>query len=311
MSEPNQRRPSAVELQAQGAVRALPAVHADAAFRARLEQAFTTGAFPAPARPIVPLPWYRRPVAWIAVPAVVAAALAFALVLNQGPRWGLAGAAGAGNAIVDGRPIPMNHEGDLRRAVRGGARVVVPRDGELQLANGDNMMILATAGTEFVIPAAPGRWFGRRVAASMRHGTLRVSTRPGFAGARLEVTTPEAAVEVTGSTLAIICEDAGTCVCVLDGGVAMGPLGGASEEVPGGMRRFVFRDGRAPEMAEMRPSERTELTDFREQASRVSRATPAKAERSGDASRLAAAESAATTGAGPPRSTRAPARAMR
>jgi len=269
MTEPNQD-PTPAERRARDAVRALPEPRADEAFRARLEHAFTTGAFPEPARRIVPLPWYRRsPVAWIAVPAAAAAALVLVLTLNQGPRWELMAAQGAGNAVVDGRPIPLTHPGDLARALRGGARVVVPPDAELTLVSGDRLMVLATAGTEFVVPDAPGRWFGRSVAASIEHGTLRVSTRAGFPGSRLAIMTPEAAVEVTGSTLAVICEEAGTCVCVLDGGVSVGPRGGDMVPVPGGMRRYVFNDGRAPEMDEMRPMERVKLTDFRERASRA------------------------------------------
>jgi len=269
MSEPNQER-SAAERRAQEAVRGLPPVSADPVFRARLAGSFASGDFPAQAPRIVPLPGYRRgPVAWIAVPAAAAAALVFALVLNQGPRWTLTAAEGGGNVVVDGRPIPMTHPADLARALRGGARVVVPEGAELHLANADRMMIVATAGTEFVLPAAPGRWYGRTVGAFVRYGTLRVSTRPGFAGSRLVVTTPEARVEVAGSTLAIICEEAGTCVCVLDGAVAVGPLAGDMEQVPGGMRRFVFTDG-STEMDEMRPMERMKLTDFREEAARVS-----------------------------------------
>lgn len=273
MSEPNQTM-SPAERRAQEAVRDLPPAAADPAFRARLAESFASGDFPAPARRIVPLPWYRRgPVAWIAVPAAAAAVLAIALVLNQGPRWTLTGSEGGGNVVVDGRPIPMTHPADVDRALAGGARVVVPEGAELHLASADHMMIVATAGTEFVLPRSPGRWFGRTVEAFVRHGTLRVSTRPGFAGSRLVVTTPEAKIEVSGSTLAIICEEAGTCVCVLDGAVEVGPLAGDMQQVPGGMRRFVFTDG-STEMDEMRPMERVKLTEFRERAARVSVAAP-------------------------------------
>lgn len=283
MNEPNQGLSDA-ERRARDAVRDLPPVTADPAFRKRLEESFRTGRFPAHARRIVPLPGFRRgPVAWIAVPAAAAAALAIALLLNQGPSWTLTGFEGGGNVVVDGRPIPMTHAAELDRALRGGARVVVPEGAELHLASADRMMIVATAGTEFVLPSTPGRWYGRTVDAFVGHGTLRVSTRPGFTGSRLVVTTPEAKIEVSGSTLAIICEEAGTCVCVLDGAVEVGPLAGDMEQVPGGMRRFVFTDG-STEMGEMRPMERVKLTEFRDRASRVS-GGPA-----GLAPRLAAAD---------------------
>jgi ferric-dicitrate binding protein FerR (iron transport regulator) len=255
------------ETRAREAVRALPGATPDPAFRARLAESFKSGAFPAPGRRIVPLPWYRRGViSWIAVPAAAAAALAVVMVLNQGPRWELAASEGAGVVVVDDRPIPMNHTEDLRRALHPGAKVSIPEGGEVRIAAGKDLLILATAGTDFVMPAAPGRWFGRSVATRMERGTLRVTTGGGFPGGRLVVATPDADVEVTGSTLAIICEPAGTCVCVLDGHVMVGSSPNDRVEVAGGMRRFIFGDGREPVLDEMRPMERTKLTMFRDQA---------------------------------------------
>ena len=59
-------------------------------------------------------------------------------------------------------------------------------------------------------------------------------------------------------------EPAGTCVCVYDGVVKVGPMGGSMEPVSSGRRRFVFNDGRAPESAEIRPMEITKLGMFRD-----------------------------------------------
>lgn len=268
MNEPNDRTLTKEEARARDAVRTLPAPAADEAFRANLKAAFADGSIAARPRRIVPLPWYRRIGAgWIVAPAAAAAAVLIAIVLNAPPAWNVTASRGDGAVVVDGRSIPIDHVADLDRALRPGAHVVVPEGGELQLVSADRLMLLATSGTEFVVPRAPGRWFQRTVNASVRHGTLRVATEPGFAGAKLMVTTPEAAVEVLGSTLAIICESTGTCVCVLDGDVHVGPLGGGMERVEGGMRRYVYNDGRPPEMHEMRPDERVKLTQLREQAS--------------------------------------------
>ncbi len=268
MNEPNDQTTPA-ERRARDAVRGLSEPAADPAFRARLKASFADGTIAARPRRIVPLPWYRRAAAgWLVPPLAAAAAVLVAVVLNAGPSWTVAGGFGDGVVLVDGRPIPMNHVADLDRAMHPGARVVVPEGGEVRLASADHLMLLATSGTEFVVPRVPGRWFRRTVHASVRHGTLRVTTQPGFAGAKLMVTTPEAAIEVTGSTLAIICEAQGTCVCVLDGDVHVGPVGGDDmRRVEGGMRRYLFNDGRAPEMDQMRPDERVKLTMFREQAS--------------------------------------------
>jgi len=70
-------------------------------------------------------------------------------------------------------------------------------------------------------------------------------------------------VEVTGTTLAVICEPAGTCVCVFEGVVHVGAKGAAAEAVPGGRRRYVFSDGRPPEVADIRPAEIGKLGSFR------------------------------------------------
>ena len=71
-------------------------------------------------------------------------------------------------------------------------------------------------------------------------------------------------MQVTGTTLAVICEDQGTCVCVFEGTVRVGARGAAPEAVTNGRRRFVFHDGRPPESAEIRVVERAELGRFRE-----------------------------------------------
>jgi hypothetical protein len=61
----------------------------------------------------------------------------------------------------------------------------------------------------------------------------------------------------------VICEPQGTCVCVLEGRVMVGPKDGTMERVDGGHRRYVFADGRPPEMAEMRPTEHSPLGEMR------------------------------------------------
>jgi hypothetical protein len=79
---------------------------------------------------------------------------------------------------------------------------------------------------------------------------------------------PVAAVEVAGTTLAVIIEAAGTCVCVFEGKAMVGRLragGGADmSPVPGGSRCFVFQDQRPPESREIRAEEAVKLAAFRE-----------------------------------------------
>jgi len=68
---------------------------------------------------------------------------------------------------------------------------------------------------------------------------------------------------VTGTTVAVIRESVGTCVCVMDGEVRMGSHAGSMGPIESGMRRFMFNDGRPVEEAEMRPVERIALAEMR------------------------------------------------
>jgi len=252
---------------ASDAVRALGAPPADAAYRARLKREFASGALGARERPaVLPLPFWRRPaLAWVALPAAAAAALIAVSTLNRGPDWELVASRGTGEAVVDGVPVSMARAGDLKRRLRPGARLQLPPDGEIEIALRGQMAMQVVAGTDVTLPAAAGRWFGRSARANVTHGELRITTGAGFHGARLAVETPEAMVEVTGTTLAVICEPTGTCVCVLEGRVRVaGQAEGAGVMVPEGRRRYVFNDARPPETAEIRANEHVSLAEFRE-----------------------------------------------
>ena len=256
------------EKRASDAVRALAAPHAEAAYRARLKREFVSGALAAPTRPPrAAIPLLRRPaLAWAALPAAAAAALIVVSALNRGPTWELVASRGAGEAVVDGVPVPLTHADELQRRLRRGARLRLPSDGEIEIALPGQMALQVTAGTDVTLPAAVGRWLGRSARASVAHGELRITTGAGFHGARLAVETPEAMVEVTGTTLAVICEPTGTCVCVLEGRVRVaGQAEGAGVMVSEGRRRYVFNDARPPESAEIRSNEQASLREFREQ----------------------------------------------
>ena len=62
----------------------------------------------------------------------------------------------------------------------------------------------------------------------------------------------------------MILERTGTCVCVFEGTVAVGPRGTAPAPVTSGYLRYVFRDGSPPADHEMRDMERVKLAMFRD-----------------------------------------------
>ena len=251
------------EIRARDAVGSLDRPRADAAFRERLKRDFVAGRLGERRVLYPPVAWHRRP-GWRLVPAAAAALVVAMALANRGPRWTVLASAGDGVAVVDQHPVPLGHVEELQRALRPGARLQVPAGSEVELASPGGLVVQVTAGTEFRLPAIPGRWVGRRVAGEVWKGEIRLTTGPAFQGALLRVDTPEASVEVTGTTLAVICEPVGTCVCVYDGVVRVGAKGAEGISVPGGRRRFVFNDARDPELADIRPVELEKLGTFRE-----------------------------------------------
>jgi ferric-dicitrate binding protein FerR (iron transport regulator) len=255
------------EVRAREALRAQRAPRPSAAFRARLGEEFVTGTIESAAPPrALPIPWQRRATTrWGASALALAAALLVVSALNQAPDWQVTAVRGAGMVTFDGVPVPTSHRDELARRMKPGVFVQLGDGVEIEAASRGMMAIEYASGTQASVPQPPGRWFQRRAVAEVRSGEIRVMTGREFPGARLALETPEARVEVTGTTFAVICEPAGTCVCVLEGRVHVGTRGGVGMiEVVAGRRRYVFADGRPEESAEMRPTEHVELGRLRE-----------------------------------------------
>jgi hypothetical protein len=148
--------------------------------------------------------------------------------------------------------------------IRAGAELAMPADGDLTLRAGNQMLLSIDPGSVVTLPGTAGRWYGRRLSGRVDAGVMRVSTGVSFQGASLALRTPEAQVHVTGTTFAVICEPAGTCVCVLEGVVRVGPLGAEMAEIPGGMRGYVYANGAPMVEATMRPDEAIKLGELRQ-----------------------------------------------
>jgi ferric-dicitrate binding protein FerR (iron transport regulator) len=215
---------------------------------------------PAASRPA----WREGVLRWAVVPALAAAALVIVALLNRGPAWRMTGASGEGIAVVDGRPIPINHVDELAAALVPGAGERVPPGSEVEIVSRGTMVIHMVAETDATIPVPPGRWFRRRVAAEVNSGEWQITTGRRFHGAEFAISTPEAKVEVRGTTLAVIREAHGTCVCVFEGKVRVGRDAADMVMVQNGHRRFMFNDGREPEMDDILPREQAGLASFRE-----------------------------------------------
>jgi ferric-dicitrate binding protein FerR (iron transport regulator) len=272
-------------LRARDAVSALPRATPEPAYRAGLKAAFASGEIARQAEggeraagaragdapvtdrepAVLPLPWPGRHRLWTGL--AVAAALVVAVatgMLNQGPGWRISGVRGEGQVLLDGRAVSLTDASVLGRGIPPGVRVQVSDGAELDLRAGGVMAIQATGGTDLLLPPPPPRWFARRMSLHVVQGEIRVTTGPAFQGARMEISTPDAAIAVTGTTFAVILEPTGTCVCVLEGSVGVAPRGTPPAPVVAGNLRYIFRDGSPPDDHGMRDMERQKLTMFRE-----------------------------------------------
>ena len=246
---------------AQDAVRVLSRPAPDAAFRTRLREEFASGALArraATARPPVPFP--RRPTfaRSFAFAAAAAFAVAFGVNLNRGPGWSLTRLRETGpgaRVIVGGRPFAASDTRGVAGALGAGKEIRLEGGASMEVMAPRQLAIEITPGTQVVLPKTPGRWMGRSSRAVVRAGELRITTGSEFHGAALAVSTPEADVRVTGTTLAVICDSTGTCVCVCEGRVGVARKGQPAAMVEPGHLRFIPSDINPPEI-ERQPDHR-------------------------------------------------------
>jgi ferric-dicitrate binding protein FerR (iron transport regulator) len=265
MNDPRQTHDD--EARAREILRRLPPPLPGAAYRDELKRAFVSGAFPSPAPRDVAESRLRRasrsPIPW----AAAAAALAVVLTLNQGPQWELPAVSGAGQVRIDGASVTIVERSQLARRIRAGAHISLPDSAQMDIALPGVVTIQITGGSDAVVPGRFGRWFARSSEGWLESGELRFSTGPRFRGARLRIRTPETTTEAAGTTFAVIRNPEATCVCVLEGAIAMTGPNAPPDSVRAGFRRSVYRDGRAPKVEPILPMEVMKLTMLRDQVS--------------------------------------------
>jgi ferric-dicitrate binding protein FerR (iron transport regulator) len=207
---------------------------------------------------------------WVAGAAAAALAVVALVATNAPPRWRVVSAYGEGDATINGNAVPMNDPAKLADALVSGATIQVPAGATLQIAIPGVMAIAMNEGSDAIVPRAPGRWFGRDVSTEIRSGEWHITTGAAFRGARFSIDTPSAHVELTGTTLAVICEPNGTCVCVFEGQVHVGRDAAHMVTVSSGQRRYTYADAtHEPYDDAMLPRERPALGEFRESMRRI------------------------------------------
>jgi hypothetical protein len=237
-------------------------------FRDRLRRQFVRGPVPERASAWGSMP-HLSPLSLAALTATTAALMLFlGWQLNAGPTWKITAISGHEIVRVDGRPVASDSPAKVARALKPGSRVWLPEGTQLDLELPGVAVIQIVGGSSARLPGSPGRWLGRSMKASIETGEIRISTGPAFQGIRFDVRTPEVRAVVTGTTLAVLRQRDASCVCVLEGEVAM--LGGTDDgTVHAGYRRSVYRDGSAALLEPIRPMEAMKLTMLRDQASQA------------------------------------------
>lgn len=241
---------------ARESARGLPMVPSDPGFRERLKRQFIERTIPAPPRAEKEASWFPKPVLIsIALSAAAVIFLLFLSVANRGPSWEIVRPDPGARLLVDGEPLDLDRADMVEASLHSGARLAVEGSAAITFSCGEHLLIQLPVGTEITLPADPKRWLGRRLQTSITKGRLRIVTGEPFRGASLRVRTPDAEVEVLGTTLAVILEPYGTCVCVLDGSVRVHTESEPASLVPEGSRKVFYNDGRAPLVDEIRPDE--------------------------------------------------------
>jgi ferric-dicitrate binding protein FerR (iron transport regulator) len=261
------------EERARRAVRELPPVAADPAFRERLKADFVSGRLvEASDHPTHPGDGTRHPGraprrfgptprrAWRVIVPVVAAVLAIFL-FNRGPALELADVTGTGTITVDGRGFESTDRSGLERAIRPGSRIELAEGVAIEVLYEDTAVyqIVSAATT---LPGAPRRWLGRSSECRLERGELQVLTGSRFRGAGLRIETPEGRIDVTGTLLSVVRDDSGTCVCVHHGKAQVGIDENDLEEIGAGQRKVMFADGQAPIITPIAPPHAEHLTQF-------------------------------------------------
>jgi ferric-dicitrate binding protein FerR (iron transport regulator) len=245
------------------AVRALPRVDADPAFRQRLKADFVAGRLcegtGGAKKRRAPRRWFLRP--GLLVPVAVAVILIFAGVLNRGPALQLADVAGEGTVTVNGKVFETSNRDGIEQAIRPGSRVELSDGVAVDVLYAETAVYQLASATA-TIPKAPGRWFGKAGEGWLEKGEFQVLTGPGFEGAGLTIQTSEGIIQVTGTLLSVVKDAEVTCVCVHHGTARVGIDTEDLEDIPAGKRKVMFADGRPPIVTPIAPPHQDHLVEF-------------------------------------------------
>lgn len=167
----------------------------------------------------------RFPFVPFVVLAAAAAVVAMFFAVGESVQpWRVIDARGNGSVVVDGIEIDPDDAARFERAL-GSARSIDTRGRDLRIVRGEEVVLDLASGTRLAqmrFPAAgPYSLFADA-------GSLRVATGASFGGRSLRVQTRDLDLDVVGTVFAVDVEDGGSCVCCLEGRVAVQPKSDAA-----------------------------------------------------------------------------------
>jgi len=243
-------------------IRRLPPAAADPAFREQLMERFVSGRLVPSARAQRrgrTLPHWAR---WAAIPAAAAAVVALVFFLNRGTGWEIQAISERGTIRVEGRPIAMSEAGALEKALVPGRAIETDADAHLEVLADGMVLVEVNPATAMTLPQTRTDDGRKAISFHVDGGEVRLMTGPRFAHARLDVSTPEGTVQVTGTTVSIDRDMKGTCVCVMHGTALVGTSAGDMEPVPSGMRKVMPSDGTPAYVTVIEPTHQAGILDF-------------------------------------------------
>jgi hypothetical protein len=222
-----------------------------------------------PKRGISPWIWVT-----IALPLAAIVLYAGARVLRHATAWRFADLRGEAGLSWNGVSYGAADSNALAPALAQGGAFVMGDGTELEFLHPGDLAVGLAGGSAGTITAPPRRLGERAVRIRLERGEARISTGVRFRGTRMAVETPEAELDVGGTTLAVTVAPEGTAVAVLAGAVRLRERGGGRGAagggpggevvVPEGGRYFLYRGARSPERADLSPEEAERLTRFLE-----------------------------------------------
>lgn len=182
----------------------------------------------------------RFPLVPLFVLAAAAAVVALFFSVGESVQpWRVIDARGSGMVVVDGIEIDPDDAARFERALAS-ARSIDTRLRELRMVRGSEVVLDLGPGTRLAqirFPAAgPYSLFTDA-------GSLRVATGDAFGGKKLRVQTRDLDLDVVGTVFAVDVEAEGSCVCCLEGSVAVQPKAeAAAKPVEPGRMCFASSD---------------------------------------------------------------------